>query len=284
MEIKKRKKLAKRSKTIGLLIIFLIIILSIVLLLNDSSKSLKNLNLGKPKFEIKNRSEQIKESKKTDTDEYETIAWVRVEGTNIDYPVIIDETGNYLNPVNKPAYGWLNSYTKTYKNNLTIDGHNVMNLGVPKKTSKTFSRFEELMAFAYYDFAKENQFIQLTMDGKNYLYQVFAVTFLYNLDFHNLPSETADEEEQQYSIDFLKQQSIYDYKIDVNTSDYILNVATCTRLFGKKDRTNFVVSAKRIDNKDIKYNKVRKTKGYNRVDKKLKGSEKNESENEEETI
>ena len=35
---------------------------------------------------------------------------------------------------------------------------------------------------ALYDFAKENQFIQLTMDGKNYLYQVFAVTFLYNLD------------------------------------------------------------------------------------------------------
>lgn len=274
MKIKKKKKKSQHVKRYILLVIGIIVILSLILLILSLTKNRDN------KFKIEDRTQEIKKEMKKDNDTYETIAWVRVEGTNIDYPVIIDTTQKYKNPVEKEAYGWLNSNTKKYTNNLTVDGHNIFNLGVPKKSAKNFVRFEELMSFVYYDFAKDNQFIQLTMNGKNYLYQVFSVSFMYDLDFSFLPSDKVNKKEQQENIEFLKEQSIYKYNIDVNSDDNILNVATCTRLFGKDGRTNFVISAKLVDDKVLKLNKVKKTKKYKKVDKKMKGSEENDKNNE----
>jgi len=274
---KKSKKKDQHKKKYILLIICIIVILSLILLILSLTKNRDT------KFKIENRNIEIKKEQKKDNGTYETIAWIRVEGTNIDYPIIIDTTGEYTNPVEKDAYGWLNSYTKEYTNNLTVDGHNIFNLGVPKKSAKNFTRFEELMSFVYYDFAKENQFIQLTMNGKNYLYQIFAVSFMYDLDFGYLPTEKVNKKEQQEKIDFVTKQSIYKYKIKVDSNDNILNVATCTRLFGKNERTNFVVSAKLVNDKVLKLNKVKKTKKYKKVDKKMKGSENNDKDNETES-
>ena len=277
MRIKKKKKKDQHVIHYTLLIIGIIVILSLILLILSLTKNRDN------KFKIEDRTQEIKNDQKKDNGTYETIAWVRVEGTNIDYPVIIDITEKYTNPVEKEAYGWLNSDTKKYTNNLTVDGHNIFNLGVPKKSAKNFVRFEELMSFVYYDFAKENQFIQLTMDGNNYLYQIFAVSFMYDLDFSLLPAEKVNKKEQQETIDFIKKQSIYKYNIEVSSNDKILNVATCTRLFGKNNRTNFVVSAKLVDNKVLKLNSVKKTKKYKKVDKKMKGSEVNDKNKEPES-
>lgn len=277
MRIKKKKKKDQHVIHYTLLIIGIIVILSLILLILSLTKNRDN------KFKIEDRTQEIKNEQKKDNGTYETIAWVRVEGTNIDYPVIIDITEKYTNPVEKEAYGWLNSDTKKYTNNLTVDGHNIFNLGVPKKSAKNFVRFEELMSFVYYDFAKENQFIQLTMDGNNYLYQIFAVSFMYDLDFSLLPAEKVNKKEQQETIDFIKKQSIYKYNIEVSSNDKILNVATCTRLFGKNNRTNFVVSAKLVDNKVLKLNSVKKTKKYKKVDKKMKGSEENDKNKEPES-
>lgn len=268
MKIRKKNKKNQHVKQYTLLIIGIIVILSLILLILSLTKNRDT------KFKVESRIQQVTKESKKDNGTYETIAWVRVEGTNIDYPIIIDTTGEYKNPVEKDAYGWLNSYTKKYTNNLTVDGHNIFNLGVPKKSAKNFTRFEELMSFVYYDFAKENQFIQLTMNGKDYLYQVFAVSFMYDLDFSFLPADKVTKKEQQETIDFIQSRSIYKYNIKVNSDDNILNVATCTRLFGKNGRTNFVVSAKLVDKeKVLRLNKVKKTKEYKKVDKKMKGSE-----------
>ena len=259
-----------------LFISIIIIVFLILLLLLFINK--RNVFFDKnTDFKIENRVNDIKKEKKNDQYEYETVAWLRVQGTNIDYPIIIDKSGKYDNPVERKAYGWLNSQDGTYKNNLTIDGHNIFNLGVPKKQSDTFFRFEELMAYAYYDFAKENQFIQLTMDNKNYLYQVFAVTLIYDLDLDLLPAVNVDKTVQQEQIDFFKKHSIYDYDIEVKSSDNILNVATCTRILGKTNPTNFVLSAKLVKNKNISLNSMKKTKKYDKIELTLKGSENDES-------
>ena len=116
------------------------------------------------------------------------------------------------------------------------------------------------------------------MNNKNYLYQVFAVNFMYDLDFSLLPANEISKKEQKKTIDFVKKHSIYKYNIDVNSNDKILNVATCTRLFGKDDKTNFVLSAKLVESKKLKLNRVSKTKEYQKVDKKMKGREKNDKE------
>lgn len=224
-------------------------------------------------FKIEDRVSKMNSEKKKDSNNYDTIAWLRVEGTNIDYPIVYDKSNTYKNPIEKTAFGWLNSDNEKYKNNLTIDGHNLFNLGVPKIHSDKFYRFEELMAYSYYDFAKENQFIQLTMGGKEYLYQIFAVGFLYDIDFRLLPGNNVDKKEQQQHINFLKEKSIYKYDIDVDSNDNILNVATCTRMFGQDMQTNFVLSAKLVKDKKNTIKPIHKTKKYDKIELILKGSE-----------
>ena len=276
MKTKKKKQKQERSKIILITLITLFIIIFILLSFFLLQKIIDINN--KSSFEIIDRTNSLKKEQKLDEYDYKTVGWIRVQGTNIDYPIIIDKTGNYTNPVTKKAYGWMNSKDEKYKNNLTIDGHNMFNLGIPKKTDPSFKRFEELMAYTYYDFAKENQFIQLTLNGKNYLYQVFAVSYMYNMDFDTLPYSNVNEKEQKRIIDFIKKVSIYDYNIKVNSKDKILNVATCTRLFGQDGKTNFVVSAKLVNKNEKKLNIVKKNNRYDIIDNKMKGSEKNEEE------
>ena len=56
---------------------------------------------------------------------------------------------------------------------------NILNLGTnPVMKDDMYVYFEELMNFVYYDFAKENQFIQLNVNGEDYIYKIFSVDFL----------------------------------------------------------------------------------------------------------
>jgi len=266
----KSKKSSFDKSTYFMILLILLIVLLLLLAFNRHESTT---------FRIKNRINEIGESQKKDTDNYNTVGWIRVEGTNIDHPVIISRDGTYKEEVKQENYGWMNIKDAKFTNNMTVNGHNLLNLSsTPKKSSKTFERFESLMSFVYYDFAQENQYVQLTFNNNNYLYQIFAVSFMYNADFIKLPKEQISKQEQQDFLNVINERTIYKYDTKVDSSDEILNVVTCTRMFGDHGRTNFIVSAKKVPNNTKIKNKVTKTSKYNEVDKKLMGGGKNEVE------
>ena len=47
------------------------------------------LPVSEPTYSIENRVDKIKEKQKNDKQEYTTKAWLRVQGTNIDLPVLL---------------------------------------------------------------------------------------------------------------------------------------------------------------------------------------------------
>ena len=201
-------------------------------------------------FKTVDRVKHIKKEKKKEKDAkgYATIGWLRVQGTNIDAPIIKYDSMEGMEEVNKEDFLWNEYPEEKIQKRVNIQGHNVLNLSTkPEVGLDYFTRFEDLMAFVYLDFAKENQYIQYTVDGKNYLYQIFAVYFdeVYNLDLYN-PDEYKDEE----VADFIQRsldKSLYKYDVEVNKDEKVISLITCTRMYGN-DKKQFLVVGKMIDN------------------------------------
>ena len=196
-KIKVRKKL--RRKKNDNLSIYALIALSVLFVFFMVLSFLGN---NGSVFKVESRKESITEARKKDTEEYETMGWVRVQGTNIDYPVIRVLDEDYGRPVNGESYAWsTNDGTKVDKK-MDISGHNILNLSSnPVKKDDMFIYFEELMNFVYYDFAKENQFIQLHIDGEEYIYKIFSINFLKPFDVNTFARNGYGEDEMNNFLD-----------------------------------------------------------------------------------
>ena len=229
-------------------------------------------------YKVVSRTDKVKTTKVDYPDDpLETVGWIQVQGTNIDYPVVFKDTLEAF-PGEISKYGWLTNYDNKFTNHMRISGHNLFNLSsTPKMESKLFERFESLMSFVYYDFAKDNKYIQFTYDGKEYVYKIFSTAFISNSTKYDFPvsNEYSSKEMDEY-IKVLKKNSIYDYDVDVNKNDKIISVITCTRFFGLDDNLDFRIVGRLVrENEKLNNYSVKKNKNYEKVEKKLKGDEEN---------
>ena len=273
-----KKKLTKKQKrqlarlVLACLAFILVVSIPVGLIVyftNDDSSST---------FKTVDRVKNIKKEKKKEKDAngYGTIGWLRVQGTNIDTPIIKYNSLEDIEKVDKEDFLWNEYHEEKIQKRVNIQGHNILNLSSkPEVGLDYFTRFEDLMAFVYLDFAKENQYIQYTVDGKNYLYQIFAVYFdeVYNLDLYN-PDEYKDEE----VADFIQRsldKSLYKYDVEVNKNEKVISLITCTRMYGN-DKKQFLVVGKMIDNDSNTTNyKVKESSNYKEVKNLMKGVDEN---------
>ena len=161
---------------------------------NKSQSNIYTVLIVTVVLEIKNskdyivepRAEDVLKNQREDNDNKETVGWVRVQGTNIDFPVLYAPGYDFSYETGK--FGWTEAKFKELNNIVYIEGHNIKNMSTnPLIADESHDRFEQLMSFAYYDFAKENQFIQYTFNGVDYLYKIYSVDFIdeSDLDLYN---------------------------------------------------------------------------------------------------
>lgn len=238
-------------------------------------------NFNTKYYETVSRKNDILSYNKKEADKYDTVGWLRIQGTNIDYPILHTfsrEENRY--PLSKENYVWITSSDGKFNNYTNIDGHNLFSLGDNiEKHSKDFKRFEELMDFIYYDFAKENLYFQISTKDGDYLYKIFAVNlFTYEDSYSSKDDGYDNKEEFQKYIDLLKSNSIYDYSIDVDNTDKIVSLRTCSRFFKNEDSSrDFIVSGRLIREKEkISSYLVNKNKNYKAVESALNGVDNNE--------
>ena len=272
----KKKQLSEKLKFYNVLLLGALMILIIVL---TTLLCLKLFGFG-TYYKTVSRTKEIEKSKQTDTEEYETIGWIRVQGTNIDYPLygVIKEGYDY--PVTD-SYLWSMNLDSDYHNVLITYGHNIMNLGPqPQMHNKMFTRMEQLMSFVYYDFAEDNEYIQLTMNNRDYLYKIFAANFMYVADLNEYPEGEFEKEDKKNYVDRLLKESIYDYDVEIKEDDNILSVVTCTRFFEDGNNYDFIISGRLVrPGEKIKKYAVKRNKNYTKIDEKLKGDGDNEEKN-----
>lgn len=269
---KKNKGKTKKNNLVVLMLFVSLVILFLIL-------TLCLMFVKKDYYKMESRLENVKKTVIDDGSDFETIGWLRVQGTNLDMPIVQSKSQSDDYPVELGSFVWSLNSDEKFHNKIDIMGHNIFNLSsTPKITSKQFQRFEELMAFVYYDFAKDNKYIQLTLDGKEYIYKIFSVDFISEAQITSFSSEDDyDKSDLDDYTKVLKKNSLYKYDIDVNSDDNLISLITCTRFFGINENVEFFVNGRLLrDGEKISNYKINKSKNYNKVKNRLKGDDENE--------
>ncbi len=253
------KKLKSKKYMLSRLLIIIVILIIIGFLI---------WKLLFPFYKVEDRTKKMKQFKGVNGET--AIGWLKVQGTNIDFPIVNYDTSD----VSDPTYelGWSYSDKKTLQKKTTLFSHNILNVSSnPLIGNKNHKRFEQLMAYIYSDFVKDNKYIQYTVNGKNYLFKIYGISFQKeeDLDYDNInPSK---KELKQY-IKYTKKNSYFDFNIDVDENDKLITLVTCTRFFGPTTEYSFVVDARLVRKNELISNyKIKENKNYNKIKKIMEG-------------
>lgn len=266
---KTKRKLKLNQKTKALALAIGLLICCCIVLVTLTTMWIVPQNI----YRVEDRQKEIKKEQKKDEEGIKTVAWLRVQGTMIDTPIIAYEEGKDISYLSKEDFLWTEAKTSEYKNQIKIMGHNILNLSAnPEIGVNYFTKFEDLMAFTYADFVKENKYIQYSIGDKEYIYKVFAVLYdkSYNLDLYN--TEDYSPEEMSDYIELVNSKSLYDFDIDVAASDDIISLVTCSRLYGVEQKRQFVVVGRLLRNGEKMTNySFETTEKYEEIQKLMKG-------------
>ena len=242
-----------KKKYVGILItIFIIICLigliySLINIINwkkdvDDNKDIleeikENITINEENDLIKIDFKSLKEQNS------DVIAYIKVNGTNIDYVVVKgNDNSYYLNHNFNKEYnvaGWIfsdyhNKFDETDKN-IVIFGHNT-------KNGSMFGTLKNVLDKSWQD-NKDNLEITLVTEKGQYKYQVFSTYSIIAEDYY---INTLFNSDGEYSIflNEIRSRSNYDYNVEVNSNDKILTLSSCIG-DGKK---RVVLHAKLIEN------------------------------------
>lgn len=178
-------------------------------------------------------------------------AWLKVPGTNIDYPVVwANDINYYLHKGYDKSYSyngvvWTNPETvfgdaSQISANTVLYGHNWTNYsGTPRIASPNDVMFGQLTSFHYLSFAQQHPVVYYTTaQGETMTFKIFA-TFYTEVAFDYINAAGG-----QYIIDGALARSRHNYNVDVSSSDKLLTLSTCTRAYGATNQQRFVVMAR----------------------------------------
>lgn len=181
----------------------------------------------------------FKKLKKKNSD---TVAWIKVNGTKIDYPVVKTTNNKYYLTYNfNKKYnvaGWIfmdyNNKLNGKDKNIIIYGHNMLD-------DSMFGTLLDTLKKKWCD-NKDNRIITLTTEKKTMYFKVFSVYKVENEDYY-IQTQFNNNKEFEKFVNVLKKRSIYNFKEKVSGKDTILTLSTCAN--NLKDRV--VLHAKKID-------------------------------------
>ncbi len=271
----------KKTKKIKILIPIIIIILVIIAALLFLLLSLRNEN-NKKVYEVTSRTKELAEAKKNNNEYGYALGWLRIIDTPIDLPILnlTATDDNQENAyVNFKNYAWNVGRSEEFTNKLGIVGHNIRNLSSnPEVDLDYFERFDDLMSFVYLNYAKEHEYIQYTIGDTTKVYKIYSVYFVEQVNNEYYETENVSQKALQKVVNYQRKKSIFDYKVDVDGTDKIMSLITCTRFFGEdSQKETFVVAAREVrPDEELKEYGVTTNDNYKEVEKQMKGSEKNE--------
>ena len=162
----------------------------------------------------------------------DTIGWIKVLGTDINYPVV--QTNNndfYLTHSFDKSYnkaGWIfaDYINKNLKNNeldknTIIYGHNRQNNSMFGTLSNVFK--EEWLS------NKENHYINFSTVNNNMVWEVFS-TYTIEKEEYYIQSNFSSDEEYISFLNTIKNRSTYKYDVNISKEDKILTLSTCTNV------------------------------------------------------
>lgn len=156
----------------------------------------------------------------------DTKGWIRVEGTNINYPFVQANDNDYYlkhsydKTSNKKGWVFLdyrNSMDNLSKNTI-LYAHGLVN-------NTMFGSMRKVIKPSWYN-NKNNHIIKVSTPYNNELWQVFS-TYTIEPESYYITTNFSNDDEFLNFISVIKSRSVYDYNIDVGASDKILTLSSC---------------------------------------------------------
>lgn len=181
-------------------------------------------------------------------------AWLKIPGTNINYPVLqnASEDHYYLHrglDRGQSYYGVLWTQTATQfgsgdslSSNNVIYGHNWKNCrwnAAPSTYYAGQQMFESLLSYHYTSWAEQYPYIYYSTPSEEMAFVIFACFYTEGTDWYINAEGNIDS-----VISGAQSRSRHNFGVDVNSSDKLLTLSTCTRFYGNTDNQRFVVMAR----------------------------------------
>ena len=158
----------------------------------------------------------------------DTVGWLKVNNTNVDYPVVQAEDNDYYLKKNfnrkNDASGWIfmdyRANATDLSQNTIIFGHNMYYSGV---------MFGTLYKTKYPNWytKEENQIIEFDTLYENHKWQIFSIYTVPSTNDYLIANFSTDEKYQDF-INLITKRSIYTFNTPVSVNDKILTLSTCS--------------------------------------------------------
>lgn len=263
--IKKRKKLNVKNLCLlifflVMLIVFLFSLIKVIMWIIDNSNTNDIIKKVANTYEINEKSYDneviINENEKDIYFDYmnlkfidvdinklktfnpDTIGFIKVMGTNINYP-FVQSTDNdyYLNRSYDKTYnnaGWI---FLDYRNNEFNDKNTII-YGHGRINGTMFGSLKDTLKSSWQD-NKDNYIIKISTEKENSIWQIFSVYKIATTSDY-LQTTFSDNEFESF-ISLIKGRSSYNFETNVTNEDKVLTLSTCYN-----DNDKMVVHAKLI--------------------------------------
>ena len=169
----------------------------------------------------------------------DVIGWLKVNGTNINYPFVqAKDNKYYLTHSFDKSYnsaGWL---FLDYRNNST-DNRNIIIYAHGRNDKTMFGSLRTVLTKNWLS-NQNNYVIKISTEKENSLWQIFSVYHIPTTSDYLQTNFDSDIEYQEF-LDMIKDRSSYNFNTSVNSNDNILTLSTC---YNNSDK--IVVHAKLI--------------------------------------
>ena len=175
----------------------------------------------------------------------DTVAYLKVEGTNIDYVVVKGNDNSYYLSrnfdKNYNVAGWVFA---DYRNKLDTTDKNIIIYGHAIRDGSMFGTLKNVLTEEWQKNEK-NKKIELVTENGEYIYEVFS-TYIVNEEDYYITTDFINDEFENF-IKKIKDRSNNDYKVDLSDVTSILTLSACS----DDDKGRVVLHAKLI--KEINY-------------------------------
>ena len=171
----------------------------------------------------------------------ETVAWLKVNNTKIEYPVVKTQNNDYYLThsfdKSENSAGWIFA---DYKNKFDGKDKNIVVYGHNRRDGSMFGSLKNILSSKWYN-NEENQNVIFNINGQNYTYRVFSVYQIEKEDYYIKTNFSSNNEYEKF-LNTIKKRSVNDFKEDVSKDDTILTLSTCAN----NNMYRVVLHAKRI--------------------------------------
>jgi len=170
----------------------------------------------------------------------DTIGWLNVNNTNINYPFVKSSDNDYyLHHSFDKSYnnaGWV---FLDYRNNKNLTDKNNIIYGHHRVNNTMFTSLLNTLNESWYT-NKDNHIIRVSLENENSLWQIISV-YKIPVESYYITTKFNNDNEFITFLDTISKRSIYNFNYNVNKEDIILTLSTCY-----DDNTRVVVHAKLI--------------------------------------